>query len=44
MPINYWLTVIFMLSLISAGAVFAAKFGWSEYLRCKDQPDEYWGE
>ena len=44
MPFHYWLTVIFMLSLILTGVIFAAKIGWSTYLECKDQPDEYWGE
>jgi len=44
MPLHYWLTVIIMLSLISVGVVVAWKIGWSTYLECKDEPDEYWGE
>lgn len=44
MPFSYWLAVFGMLSFVLIGAVFAAKIGWSTYLECKDEPDEYWGE
>ena len=44
MPFHYWLTVILMFLAMSVGAVFAVKIGWSTYLECKDEPDEYWGE